>query len=167
MVVSLGPSIAAELRKMLAAPRNSDRVRIIAAEALIGLDDLPAGETAYTLLQHSESSLDDRLSYELEAALLRLLARIGLPEHLDTVLRRLTSPHDSVRVEAAATIGAIGSAADVGLLLPLLEDRSQWVAVQAARAIRKLGGAAALRVFIASGHPRAVVAREPLAEAAA
>lgn len=155
MVKSLGPSAAPNLRSIIADPRRPPRIRVVAAAALIQLDDLAAANVAAQVLEHETHE-------ELAATLLRLLARTGLPDHQPVVRNRLADPSEQVRIAAAEALGSLGEQADKPTLLSAMKDVSSWVALQAAQSLRALGGVQELRALAQAGGPRALIALEVL-----
>jgi HEAT repeat protein len=152
LLVDLGPDVAPLLRSTLADPERSTFARVICAESLRWLSDGSAADEAARLLQHNPPD-------ELTAALLRLVRRVGRPEH--AALVRDHCHHDVffVRIHAARALGALGSASDQPLLTRLFtSDDSRWVALNAGHSLRELGLDVPLHRLQESNHPRAPIA---------
>ncbi len=160
MLAALGPEAAPALRTMLADPGQPARIRAVTADALRLLRDLPAAEPAAAAL----TATTDR---DVLAACLRLLAALGRAEHLEPVRPLLGSRDDVVRGAAILAVAQLGGAGEAAALRRAVEDPSPWVAMEAARGLRRIGATAMLAELAASGRPQAVVARQVLAEAAA
>lgn len=160
MLASMGSEVAPQIDAVLADDTRPARVRAIAADALRRLNYLQAADTAARVLETASDM-------ELLTSTLRLIARVGRPEHGDAVRSLIDHPQMPVRAQAAAALGQLGTPQDVSLLLMALDDPSVWVAMHAARALRNVGAESMLRSTATSQHPRAEVAREALAEGAA
>jgi HEAT repeat protein len=99
---------------------------------------------------------------ELVAPCAVLLAATSRPEHLP-LLRKLSSEPDyQVRVTALEALAVFGDARDLARLEAGLHDRSPWVALRAAYALKDLGGSDVLEKLAASDDPRSVLAHEVL-----
>ncbi len=157
MFASIGPEVAPHLLAVLRDQSREPSVRTVAADALRRLNHLAAGDAAAEVLRTASDT-------DLLAAALRLLARVGRPEHLPSVRGLIDHPRMPVRAEAATALGAIGSQQDIGLLQLAFDDPSIWVAMHAARALDEIGASSALVATARSRHPRAELAREALAE---
>jgi len=77
------------------------------------------------------SSTDERLI----STCLQVMSR---PAQLDCVRPLHTHPRWHVRMQAAVTLGRLGSAADEALLVPMLGDSQWWVRYRAAQALLSL-----------------------------
>ena len=159
MLAAIGPDAASPLRTMFGNARELLEVRVVAADALRMLNDIPSADIAADLA----SGRNDR---DLVAASLRLLKACGSPRHAPCVRALAGHVDDVVRMHACAALGTLGDAEDVPMLVAALDDRSTWVAWRAANALRVAGGRTALERFAATAHPRADLAREALAESA-
>lgn len=157
VLVGMGGEASGALRGLLGNPRSPFWDRSLAADALGQLHDLEAADIAIGLLAVET----DR---ELLAALLRLLAEVGRPEHLPEVRRMCASDDFVVRANAAMVLGRLGGSEELPLLRQLVEDESNWVAHRAASALRQAGGSGLLGELAASNHPRAELAHQALAE---
>ena len=159
LLVSFGSGVAPELRQLLVSSRHSSRVRAAAAGALLSLHDLAVVPVAIELLA-TETEVD------LVAALLRLIRDMGRPEDLGSVRRLAGADSHAVRGEVFQALGALGGQQDLVLLTKGLDDPSPWVALHAARALRQLGHPEVLTELVGANHPRALLARQVLQEAA-
>lgn len=157
MLATLGPGVGPALRRTFANPLRATSVRVAAAEALWRMSDLQAAATAATLLQTSWSR------EELVAAL-RLLQRVGRPEHAALVRPYCASPEYLLRLHAVGALATLGDEGDVALVRAALDDASQWVALRAARALLEMGARDVLAAVAAEGHPLGDLARQLLEE---
>jgi HEAT repeat protein len=157
LLVSLGPQASPSLRRVLADPGRTDRVRAIAADALRELHDLEAAPTAFEVLRGGAPT-------DLAAPLLRLLTVMGDPGQLEAARRGLTHPHFAVRAEAYSAYGALSGGEGEAVLEEGLWDRSPWVALHAARAMRDRGWVEPLRRFARAGQPGSQAAGQALSE---
>jgi hypothetical protein len=138
MLSALGPEAAPELREMLADPLRSPRARAVCADALREIADDEAGDVAAEVIREEADP-------DVLAACLRLLRRVGGPEHLPSVRALSQSPDQAVRAQAIAALGRLGGPSDTARLRGALDDESAWVALHAARALRSRGQSYALR----------------------
>jgi HEAT repeat protein len=155
-LVELGPDAAPHLRSALRDPTRPEFTHTICAESLRWMNDGKAADIAADLLRDDPPD-------ELAAALLRLVRRVGRPEHASLV--RTYCAHDVffVRIHAARALGQIGGDADVSLLNTLvLEDPSWWVALNAAKSLNELGTYAMLRRLCHADHERSTLAQSVL-----
>lgn len=153
MLASAGSSAAPILREALSSAQYDHRVRAVAADALAMLNDLAAADSAAEILAEPTDP-------ELAIACLRLLAKVGRPEHVDSVRRQIDAPQDAVRAFAASALGRLGAPDDVARLRAALDDPSRWVAIHAARALHALGAHHVLAQLQTAEHPRAALAAE-------
>lgn len=138
MLAGVGASGAGSLRAALADASLDGYARMVAADALQRMQDLPAAEVAANVLHVSQDA-------DVNRACIRLLAVVGQQEHIALIRQFATSEDESLRGAAAAAIGLLGNASDLPLLEAALRDHSTWVVLRAAAAIRQIGGAEALR----------------------
>ncbi len=157
LLTEMGPEVAPELRRVMASPDQPVRVRKVTAEALHDLHDLEAADAA-------AAALSGEGDPELQVSLLRILAKLGRPEHAERVRRYLRSESSPVRGVAFKALGILGGGDDLESLRAGLYDPSPWVALDAARALRRLGGEEGLRNLSGSDHPRAALAAQVLEE---
>jgi HEAT repeat protein len=159
LLASLGPGAAPVLRTTLRDGRTPPWVRAATAEALRTLDDFDAGDAAAEVVAREHDP-------ELVAAAMRLLTRVGRPEHAEIIRARCASPDYSLRASAIAALGVLGSGDDHPRLLGAMSDPSPWVAIQAARGLVAAGGTALLEDLRDSDHPRSLLAAQVLEEEA-
>jgi len=140
ILYELGEKAAPSLRHALAdepltARRRSSFVRVVCAEALRWLADVPSGPIAAVLLRSSPAP-----DPEVTASLLRLLRRVGQHRHAAAIRPYCRSETSFVRIHAARALGRLGSSADVPLLHAMQhEDDNRWVALSASNALAELG----------------------------
>lgn len=138
MLAGVGASGAESLRAALADDSLDPYTRVVAADALQRMQDLPAAEVAASALRVSNNT-------DVNRACIRLLAVVGQQEHITLIRQYATSRDESLRGAAAAAIGLLGNASDLPILEGALHDQSAWVVLRAAAAIRQIGGPEALR----------------------
>ena len=159
MLASFGPAATGSIRARFQDETLPASVRAILVDALGHLNDAMAAEAAERELARSDNG-------EFRAACLRLLARVGSRQHLQTVRQAMGAEDFIVRLAATRAMGHIGDAAEQDDLLDsVLADPSPWVAITAGRALMEAGGHARLRELAGSEHRRAPVARQVMAEA--
>jgi len=157
MLSEMGPAIGPRLRKELLNKEASVRVRIAAAEALRQIGDLATPDVAAEVLK----SKDDP---ELCATCLRILRDMGTTRHRELLLDLVKSPEEIIRIHALSALGAVGLESDSTIMLEGLDDPSNWVALQAARALHQTNHTEILEDIAASDHARASIAKQILAE---
>jgi len=157
MLVRFGGEAAPGLRRILMDPGRPAWLRVVAAETLLGLNDIPSGDDVARLLREEED-------LHLVIASLNLLARVGRESHIPEIRERLESPDFPVRGAACTALGGCGGPDDLPILLRAMEDPEPWVALHAARAVRSLGGSDALDGIARGGGELAVVAGQVLRE---
>lgn len=157
MLAAIGGEASPALRSGLADSESPNWLRSVHAEALRMQLDPVAGDLAITALEDT----DDR---EFIAALLRLLAAVGRPEHVPTIRALCSSTDVLVRAQALHALGLLGDEAEIPLLLEAMFDASPWAAVHAARGVREAGGRHLLVEMAGSAHQHARLARQVLAE---
>jgi two-component system phosphate regulon response regulator PhoB len=158
-LVHLGAEAAPTLRSALADETASPTVRVVCAETLRWMGDGEAAPLAAQLLA-------DEPEPELTAALLRLLRRVGCPEHALLVRSYCDSDIPFVRIHAARALGQIGDPDHDRTRLRRLVTgaRSRWVAYNAAKSLTELGRPAPLHHLSQSPHARADLADSVLNE---
>ncbi len=157
MLAGMGPGAAADLRSALSDPVHNSRVRIACAEALNILGDLECADLSAKLLETARDP-------ELQAALLRLLGKVGIDSHRSIVQKHLSSEHYIVRLHALSCLGQLGIAADGELIRNMIIDDSSWVALQAARTLMLLQREDILQEVALLEIPNASLVRQILAE---
>lgn len=157
MLATMGPEVSPMLRDGLLAEDRPTWLRGVFAEALRMQLDPRAADTAVEALE----ATDDR---DFSASLLRLLATVGRPAHVD-VLRTISDADDEVvRAQALHALGVLGGAAELPLLFAGMDDPSPWAALHAARGVRDAGGVELLEEIAGSDHPQARLAGQVLFE---
>lgn len=160
MLARIGPPVSAPARQILGASRQPPHARAVAADALVRLNDWLAADVAATVLR--ERDLDAAVA----AACLRLIARMGRPDHLPLVHRYCDVANTIVRAQAVRTAAAIGGDQEVPAVRAAFDDPSPWVAHEAAVGLIHLGRVDLVRAVAESESPSALVARQALAESA-
>jgi len=160
-LVHLGSDAAAPLRGSLADDTQPTFVRVVCAETLRWMGDGEGAPLAAQLLAEEPAP-------ELTASLLRLLRRVGCPEHALLVRSYCDSKVSFVRIHAARALGQIGHAEqDRTRLRRLVTDAtSRWVAYSAAKSLTELGQTTPLYHLTQTGHDRAALADDVLHEPA-
>lgn len=158
-LVHLGAEAAPPLRSALADEAASSTVRVVCAEALRWMGDGEAAPLAAQLLA-------DEPEPELTAALLRLLRRVGRPEHALLARSYCDSDVPFVRIHAARALGQIGHPDhDRTRLRRLVTGAgSRWVAYNAAKSLTELDQPVPLHHLSRSTHARADLANTVLNE---
>lgn len=155
MLEAMGAVVAPPLRYFLADPKRSIRVRVLAAETLVRLNDLPSADVAVDVLK-AEAHTD------LSASCLRILHAVGRSDHLVFIRRLCDSPDPVTRAGAVSVLGRIGQEEDLPRLRQAFEDPFVWTAIHAAEALVEAGQIKALTRMAQSSHPRSLLAREAL-----
>jgi len=162
LLTSFGPDGSPHLRALMEDRAGAGaRYRSVAVQALAELNDLDAVPSAVALLP-------DETDPEVQADLVRLIAKLGQPGDLAVVRPLVDAPQPYLRAATLQAIGSLsdGRTTDHETVSAGLDDPSPWVALQAARALLALGHRAELADLSASGSPRATLAAEVLAGAA-
>ncbi len=157
MLVAVGPEITPDLRNVLTESSKPNHDRRIAADALCELNDFHAADIAVSVLS-------EECDRELLAAGLRLLARLGRPDHLDSIRPLTESSDELIRGLAVRSLGELGELEDRPRMWEMVFDSSPWVALQAARALKSSGGGDRLKTLTQSEHKHSVIAQQVLAE---
>ena len=157
MLANMGPELSPRLREGLTDEDRPAWLRGVFAEALRMQLDPRAADVAAEVLKET----DDR---DLSASLLRLLATVGRPEHVE-LLRRLADTDDEIiRAQALHALGVLGDESELPLLFAGMDDPSPWAALHAARGVRDAGGAELLAEIAESDHEQAALAGQVLFE---
>ena len=156
MLARMGPEAAPVLRRALASPKETVRVRIACAEALRDMGDIAAGDVAAQVLKQDANP-------ELRAALLKLIGALGVARHRPTIRGLINAKEFIIRLHAISALGRVGDPEDGDLIFEVFNDESEWVSLHAARALLRLGREDLLRT-LSSQHPRTEIARQVLAE---
>ena len=157
LLSSFGPDSAPELRWLVTDVEAPPRVRSVAAQALAAVNDLEAVDPATALLPGERDP-------ELQADLIRLIGKLGRPDHLAHVRPLAASPAPHVRAAVVRAVSQLSDrrSSDVELVAGALDDPSPWVALQAAQGLLGLGRVEDLGRLAASSSPRAALASEVL-----
>lgn len=157
MLATMGPEVSPTLRDGLVDPARPTWLRAVYAEALRMQLDPRAADVAIEALAGS----GDR---DLMSSLLRLLAAVGRPEHVD-VARHLSDSDDVIiRAQALHALGVLGGTSELPLLFAGMDDASPWAALHAARGVRDAGGAELLEEISRSDSDQARLAGQVLFE---
>jgi HEAT repeat protein len=157
VLTRFGGGAAPAFRRALMDPGRPVWLRVVAAQTLLGLNDIPSADDVAHLLR-------EEADLHLLIASLHLLARVGREAHLPEIRARLESPDFPVRAAACSALGGCGGPEDLPVLLQAMQDPEPWVALHAARAVRSLGGGDALDGMARSGGASAVLAGQVLGE---
>ncbi len=155
VVASVGVAGAPPAIRVLDSLQRSPAERATAALALARMHDPHAADAAAAVLERGGER-------DLMTACLRILEEVGRAQHLPPIRRLLHHADFVVRARAAAALGSMGTAADAELLTALMGDESRWVALNAARGLRRLHRDDLLRTVAATEGPAASIAVEAL-----
>jgi HEAT repeat protein len=159
VLASMGSEAMPALRRVMVDPDLSAGLRATAADALRQLHDPGALDAATIVL----ASCGER---EVVAATLRLVAELGQPEHACHVRPLCEHPDPVIRAAALQALTRTGTPDDHDLLRRGVDDESGWVAIQAARGLRRTGSGESLRALAHADDPRSSLARQVLLERA-
>jgi HEAT repeat protein len=157
LLADAGPDAGPMLQTALGDETRAGWSRAVVAQALLGLRDLASADTAGEVLGRSDDP-------ELLVACLKLLVEVGESRHRVALLPMLNSPHFPVRSYALKALGAVGTGEDLPEFVEALKDESPWVALEAARGLRALGGSEILEKLALSGGPRSPLALQVMSE---
>ncbi|MDZ7778499.1 MAG: HEAT repeat domain-containing protein [Gemmatimonadota bacterium] len=157
LLSSFGSAAVPYLRALAMDTSATGRFRCVALQALRELNDLESVESAVRLLP-------DENDAEVQSDLIRLIGRLGRPEHLDVIREHASSPVPHVRAASLRAVSELSDrrTSDVELVSRGLDDPSPWVALQSAHGLMKLGRAHELSALATSESPRADLAAEVL-----
>ncbi len=155
LLSAMGPEAVPILENIYLNPNRDKRTRVIAALALANFGD-------YAVAAAAAAQLPTTIDIDLTVATLKLLGRVGQPEHRNAVKDLCVAPSEVLRINAMRTLRAICTQEDREFLLRALDDESPWVARQAVGALKDLGAIDALEQMVKSEHPRALLARQVL-----
>ena len=145
MLAEIGPAVLPLLRDRLADDTAPEWLRTVDAIALrLQLD--PRGADI------AVAALESATDVELIAALMRLVAELGRPEHVPALRRFATSTSPVVRSQAIRALGALGDENEVPLLERGLDDPDPWASANAARGLLSVGGPRLLE-RVSTAHP--------------
>jgi HEAT repeat protein len=159
LLAAFGTDGAPEIRALLLEDEAPARFRFSAARARAAMNDLSSADLAARLLPSEPDP-------EVQSDLLRLVAKLGRPEHAAVARAFTASPTSHVRAAALQALSALGTEGgdDAERIAAGLDDPSPWVALHAARGLRELGRTDVLERLAGSPSPRASLAAEVLGE---
>lgn len=157
MLAAMGAEASPALRDGLADEEQPAWLRVVYAEALRMQADARAADAAVQALGGS----GDR---DLMASLLRLVAEVGRPEHVDALRALCDSDDEIIRAQAFHALGVLGDTTELPLLFAGMDDPSAWAALHAARGVRHAGGAEMLEEIARSDTEQARLAGQVLFE---
>jgi len=158
MLAAMGPEVSPVLRDGLGDEGQPPWLRAVYAEALRMQVDARSADPAVEALSPGMGHRD------LAASLLRLLAAVGRPEHIDAIRPLCQVEDEIVRAQAFHALGMLGDEKELPLLFHGMEDESPWAALHAARGAREAGGSAHLREIATGEGDRARLAGQVLYE---
>jgi len=143
------------LRSHLTESHRPEWIRLIILKALTELNDWQAMPLAVEFLNMD----GDR---ELQAAALQFISRLGHDGLLDLIRKKCHADDFVIRLNAVKALAQLGNEKDQELLEKLIADPSQWIAYQAAFALKKTQNFEALMRIAHSDHSRAALAEQVL-----
>lgn len=158
MLAEMGPEVSPVLRDGLVDDAQPPWLRAVFAEALRMQVDARSADPAVEALGRGVEHRD------LTASLLRLLAAVGRPEHVDVVRPLCEVEDEIVRAQAFHALGMLGDQRELPRLFGGMDDESPWVTLHAARGAREAGGADRLRAIADEGGDRGRLAGQVLFE---
>lgn len=135
MLAAAGSEAVPVLRQVFSDVARPTWLRAAVADAVLAQNDAAAADIAARVLKTET----DR---ELVMAALRLLKRMGRPEHSAIPRALCASPDFGIRAHAVSALASLGNARDIQQLRRFFEDASSWVAIHAAWALKEAGAAA-------------------------
>lgn len=153
LLVNMGPDILPSVREHLqnsTVPEDQSVCLQVAAR----LEDTASAPLAVRLL----SEVQD---VNVQVAALALLGNSALKEHVPLIRSFYSSPHFAVRLAVMRALHAL-QATDENVFQQGLEDRSHWVALQAAQTLKASGQQHILHEMTFLEHPRADLANQVL-----
>ena len=158
LLAMAGPGMSPYLREALEDLNRPDQERVIVADALRFLNDVPSADIVARLLSKGTGR-------ELGATCLRILGSLGGPQHLDVIREQCASEDAIIRVQAIRSLGAHATTEDFKILEKALNDDSSWVALQAARSLRQVAGEAHLKALASEYGDKLNLLQQVMAEA--
>lgn len=155
MLVSLAKEHPEKLREALVLTHQPNWVKTVIIKALTEIKDWHTLPLAVQFLQEDAHR-------EVQAASLQFLARIGHEGLLDLIRKKCLDEDFVIRLNAVKALANLGNVEDRDRLLHLLHDPSQWIAYQAALALKSTRHFDELLAVALSEHPRSELAREVL-----
>lgn len=153
LLVNMGPDILEEVRDHL---NRSDvpEDQTVCLQVAARLQDAQVAPLAVRLLSSSKD-------VNVQVAALSALGSSGIKEHVPLIRSFYASPHFAVRLAVMRALHAL-EAYDESFFQKGLEDRSHWVALQAAQALKASGQQHVLHEMAFLEHPRADLANQVL-----
>lgn len=155
LLVEIAKPAPARLRLALSSGAHPVWIQTLALRALSELNDLESLPRAVLLLETGSDP-------ELQAAALDLLGRLGTTQHKALVREKSQAADFVIRLHAVKALNRLADTSDEALLSALLQDESQWIAYQAARALKAIEALDVLEQMAESEHPRAGLAQQVL-----
>lgn len=155
MLVSLAKEHPEKLREALVLSHQPNWIKTVIIKALTEINDWQTLPLAVQFLQENAHR-------EVQAAALQFLAKIGHEGLLNLIRTKCRDEDFVIRLNAVKALANLGNTEDRELLLQLLQDPSQWIAYQAALALKATQHFDDLLQVALSGHPRAELAKEVL-----
>ncbi len=155
LLVEISKPDPSRLRLALSSGAHPVWIQTLTLRALSELNDLETLPRAVLLLETGSDP-------ELQAAALDLIGRLGTPQHKALAIEKSRSSDFVVRLHAVKALNRLADSSDETLLTQLLTDESQWIAYQAARALKSIEALDALEKMAESEHPRAELAQQVL-----
>ena len=153
LLVKMGPDILEAVRQHLqSSPEPEDQV--VCLQVAARLQDPYTAPLAVRLLSESED-------INVQVAALAVLGSSGIKEHTALIRSFYQSPQFAVRLAVMRAMHQL-QAYDESFFQQGLEDRSHWVALQAAQALKASGQQHVLHEMAFLEHPRAELANQVL-----
>lgn len=153
LLVHMGPDILDAVHKHLQGTSIPED-QVVCLQVAARLQDAMSAPLAVRLLSESQD-------VNVQVAALALLGNSSLKEHLPLVRSFYSSPHFAVRLAVMRALHAL-QATDEQIFQQGLEDRSHWVALQAAQTLKASGQQHVLHEMTFLEHPRAELANQVL-----
>lgn len=157
MLAGIGPEAIPTLRSCYSDVSMTPRSRAVAADALSLLNDFASADETPGVLENEH----DR---DLLSSTLRLVGRVGRPQHLGAIRRMCDVSDQVIRANAIRALGFLGDEADIQRLTSAFFDPSPWVSIHAAWGLKHLGASSVLEDLSKSGHARHELALQVLSE---
>lgn len=128
---------------------------------IIALGDIGSFQSVDTLI-----ALMDNTNTDIGANAIIALGKIGDERAAGAIAHHLNSPHSTIRVQAAKTLGILQVLSSLPQLVEKLNDEDWWVRFYAAEAIYHFGdkGIAALKAISTQHNNAGIIAQQMLGE---
>ncbi len=153
LLVKMGPDILEAVRLHLQSTTTPED-QVVCLQVAARLRDELTAPLAVRLLSESQD-------INVQVAALAVLGNTGLTEHTPLIRSFYSSPHFAVRLAVMRALHDL-SAQDEQLYQQGIEDRSHWVALEAAQALKASGQQHVLHEMTFLQHPRAELATQVL-----